>query len=93
MADFMIRFLLCNVFISGIIGILMIAKRIFKNNLSSRMQYHLWFVLLGLLIVPFLPFRLVGIPQIFSWLCSLRIVPSSGTGKNISCMGWEELSI
>ena len=53
MANFMIRFLLCNVLISGIIGILLIAKQIFKNNLSSRMQYNLWFLLLGLLAVPF----------------------------------------
>ena len=80
MADFMIRFLICNVFISGIIGILLIAKRIFKNNLSSRMQYNLWFLLLGLLVVPFIPFRLIGFPQIFSWLGSLRSSPSSNTG-------------
>ena len=80
MADFMIRFLICNVFISGIIGILLIAKRIFKNNLSSRMQYNLWFLLLGLLVVPFMPFRLIGFPQIFSWLGSLRSSPSSNTG-------------
>ena len=80
MADFMIRFLICNVFISGIIGILLIAKRIFKNNLSSRMQYNLWFLLLGLLAVPFIPFRLIGFPQIFSWLGSLRSSPSSNTG-------------
>ena len=79
MADFMIRFLICNVFISGIIGILLIAKRIFKNNLSSRMQYNLWFLLLGLLAVPFIPFRLIGFPQIFSWLGSLRSSPTSGT--------------
>ena len=79
MADFMIRFLICNVFISGIIGILLIAKRIFKNNLSSRMQYNLWFLLLGLLAVPFIPFRLIGFPQIFSWLGSLRNSPVSGT--------------
>ena len=79
MADFMIRFLICNVFISGIIGILLIAKRIFKNNLSSRMQYNLWFLLLGLLVVPFIPFRLIGFPQIFSWLGSLRNSPASGT--------------
>ena len=72
MADFMIRFLICNVFISGIIGILLIAKRIFKNNLSSRMQYNLWLLLLGLLAVPFMPFRLVSFPQIFSWLSSVR---------------------
>ena len=75
----MIRFLICNVFISGIIGILLIAKRIFKNNLSSRMQYNLWFLLLGLLAVPFIPFRLIGFPQIFSWLGSLRSSPASGT--------------
>ena len=78
MAGFMIRFLICNVFISGIIGILLIAKRIFKNNLSSRMQYNLWFLLLGLLVVPFMPFRLIGFPQIFSWLGSLRNFPASG---------------
>ena len=68
----MIRFLICNVFISGIIGILLIAKRIFKNNLSSRMQYNLWLLLLGLLAVPFMPFRLVSFPQIFSWLSSVQ---------------------
>ena len=83
MADFMIRFLICNVFISGIIGILLIAKRIFKNNLSSRMQYNLWFLLLGLLVVPFIPFRLIGFPQIFSWLGSLRSSLASGTGTTI----------
>ena len=80
MAVFMIRFFICNVFISGIIGILSIARRIFKNSLSSRMQYHLWFLLLGLLAVPFIPFRLIGFPQIFSWLGCLRISPSSGSG-------------
>ena len=72
MADFMIRFLICNVFVSGIIGILLIAKWVFRNNLSSRMQYNLWFLLLGLLAVPFIPFRLVSFPQIFSWLSRVR---------------------
>ena len=72
MANFMIRFLICNVFISGIIGILLIAKWVFRNNLSSRMQYNLWFLLLGLLAVPFIPFRLVSFPQIFSWLSRVR---------------------
>ena len=78
--DFMIRFFLCNVFISGIILILLLSKRIFKNILSSRMQYNLWFLLLGLLMVPFIPFRLIGFPQIFSWLVSLKNAPVSGVG-------------
>lgn len=76
----MIRFLICNIFISGIIGILVIVKQIFKNYLSSRMQYHLWFLLLGLLAVPFIPFRPIGFPQIFSWLGNLRNSPASNTG-------------
>ena len=84
MANFMIRFFICNVFISGIIGILLIVKRIFKNSLSSRMQYNLWFLLLGLLAVPFIPFRFIGLPQIFSWLGSLRSSPSSSAGTNIA---------
>ena len=83
MADFMIRFLICNVFISGIIGILLLARRIFRNNLSSRMQYNLWFLLLGLLAVPFIPFRLIGFPQIFSWLRSLGSTSASGTRTTI----------
>lgn len=78
MAGFMIRFFICNVFISGIIGILLIAKQIFKNSLSSRMQYNLWFLLLGLLTVPFIPLRLIGFPQIFSWLGHLRHSLSPG---------------
>ena len=72
MANFMIRFLLCNVFISGIVGILLIAIWVFRNNLSSRMQYNLWLLLLGLLAVPFIPFRLISFTQIFSWLSSVR---------------------
>ena len=79
----MIRFLICNVFISGIIGILLIVKRLFKNNLSSRMQYNLWFLLLGLLAVPFIPFRLIGFPQIFSWLGSFSSSPASDTAATI----------
>ena len=79
----MILFLICNIFISGIIGILLIAKRIFKNNLSSRMQYNLWFLLLGLLTVPFMPVRLIGFPQIFSWFGSLRRSAASGIGTTI----------
>ena len=79
MANFMIRFLLCNVLISGIIGILLIAKWVFRNNLSSRMQYNLWLLLLGLLAVPFIPFRLISFPQIFSWLSSVRNSSASHT--------------
>ena len=46
MDDFMIRFGLCNLVLCGAIGILLLAKKGFQKSLSSRMQYHLWFLLL-----------------------------------------------
>ena len=73
----MIHFFLCNILISGIIVILLLLKRLLKNSLSSRMQYNLWLLLLGLLAVPFIPFRFIGLPQIFSWLTGLWNSPSS----------------
>lgn len=73
MAGFMIRFLICNLFISGIIGILLAVKKIFRNNLTSRMQYNLWFLLLGLLAIPFIPLHLVGFPHILSWLGIFKV--------------------
>ncbi|MDE5596982.1 MAG: BlaR1 family beta-lactam sensor/signal transducer [Lachnospiraceae bacterium] len=84
MGNFMIRFLICNIFISGIVGILLILKKIFKNSLSSRMQYNLWFILLGLLAVPFIPFSPIGFPQIFSLLGHLKSFPVSNTGISMA---------
>lgn len=71
MAGFMIRFLLCNILLCGIIGILLLVKHIFRNSLSSRMQYNLWFLLLGILAVPFLPFRFFQLPQMLLILKNL----------------------
>ena len=84
MANFMLRFLICNVFISGIVGILLMLKKIFRNILSSRMQYNLWFLLLGLLAVPFIPFSPIGFPQIFSLFGYLRNFPVSSTGTSMT---------
>lgn len=84
MADFVVRFLLCNLLISGIIGILLLFKRIFRNILSSRMQYHLWFLLLGLLVIPFLPFPFVSFVQLLAWTGILPNAPISAAGAAVS---------
>lgn len=84
MADFMLRFLICNVLICGIIGILLLMKRIFKNSLSNRMQYNLWFLLLGILAVPFLPFRFFKTWEIFLWLKTLNSFPVPKATANIN---------
>lgn len=77
MADFIIRFLFANLFISGIVGVLLLFKHMFRCVLTSRMQYNLWFLLLGLLVVPFIPFRLIGFGQIFLWLEKVKAISST----------------
>lgn len=67
MADFGIRFFICNILICFIIGILLMAKWVLRNHLTSRMQFNLWFLLLGLLAVPFLPVRPLRFSQVFLW--------------------------
>lgn len=80
MADFGIHFFLCNIFICIIIGFLMIVKRVFKNYLTSRMQFNLWFLLLGILAVPFVPFRPASFPQVLAFFGAWKNAASSSKG-------------
>ena len=50
MADFGTRFFICNIFICAIIGVLLIIKQVLINQMTSRMQFNLWFMLLGPLL-------------------------------------------
>ena len=83
MADFMIRFLICNLLLCGIIDILLLMKHLLKNCLSSQMQYNLWFLLLGLLAVPFLPFRFFKLSEMSVWFKSLNLVPTAKTETTV----------
>ncbi len=83
MADFMLRFLICNLFISIIVGVLLISKYLLRNILSSRMQYHLWFLLLGLLTVPFIPFQPAEFSRLLSRIVSHTLaLPDTGSILN-----------
>ena len=86
MSDFMLHFLLCNVLISGIIMLLLFFKWIGKNSLSSRMQYHLWLLLLGLLVIPFLPLSLHAFhfSHIFSKFQKLMGIPGAGSPASVT---------
>ncbi|MCI9442497.1 MAG: BlaR1 family beta-lactam sensor/signal transducer [Ruminococcus sp.] len=83
MAEFMVRFLICNIFISMIIGILLLAKHLLKNKLTNRMHYNLWFLLLGLLAVPFIPVRPIRFLLISSWFKNLRNASPSHIGTAV----------
>lgn len=84
MSDFIIRFLICNIFISAIIVIFLVMKRLFKNHLTNRMQYNLWFILLALLAVPFLPISSFRFDMFFSWFEKLRTGLVSDTSMTVN---------
>lgn len=71
MTTFIIQFFIANLFISGIIVLFLILKKILKSTLTNRMQYNLWYVFIGLLVVPFLPIHSAILPQIISCFSSL----------------------
>lgn len=82
MTDFMIHFLLRSVLVSGVIGIFLAVRQIFGKHLLARTRYRMWFGLLALLAVPFLPLHLSGsfvqIPQFFFQnVCSIS-APAAG---------------
>lgn len=74
MPAFIIRFLICNIFISFIIGIIFLIKQILKNSLTNRMQYNLWFILLVLLTVPFIRIKPVTFLSFFSLMEGFKIL-------------------
>ena len=81
MSEFMIRFFFCNILISIVIGLFLLAKHLLKKKLTSRMQYNLWFLLLGLLAVPFLPNQIkLRFPHIFTWFRKLKNTTPSPVG-------------
>ncbi len=68
MIDFIIHFLICNLVISGIIGLLFGIKNLLKSHLTRRTQYNLWFLPLCLMMVPLLPIRSDHVFFLFSWV-------------------------
>lgn len=98
MTDFIIHFLICNLFIGVIILLLLGLKRLFRNTLTGRAQYNLWFLFLALLAVPFLP---APSGQLFSFFARLpfgsrsvlsgaagRADAAAGAGSRDTAAGW-----
>ena len=52
---FFSRFIISNMFSIALIGIILAVKKLFKDKISLKFHYHIWFTLLFSLIVVFLP--------------------------------------
>lgn len=79
LAQFAIRFLICNFFIIAVIGTLLPLKHFLRSYLSPRIQYNLWFLLFGIMIIPFVPFHFPAFGQFFQLLNGLSNVTETGT--------------
>lgn len=79
MTNFIIQFFICNLFISGIIGILVLVKHLLRSILTNRMQYNLWFLLLGLLATPFIPIQLTKFWKLVSWIGKFKAIFQKNT--------------
>lgn len=70
MQNFGSRFLICNLILIALTGILVCAKRLLKNQLSPGLQYYLCIPYFILLSVPFLPLSFFG----FSFPVSRKLI-------------------
>ena len=52
---FSIRFLLCNVVIAALLGIILLFKRISRKHVTVSSQYHIWYIFMLALLLPFIP--------------------------------------
>lgn len=70
MTTFAYHFFICNIFIGVFIALILVLKHLFRNHLSPRLHYNLWFIMLILLMIPFIPFQEQGLFSLFSGLLS-----------------------
>ena len=66
MLNFEIHFLICNIFISVFIAVIIGLKPLLSKYISAPALYRLWFLLPGLMTVPFLPKSMFSVLQKFS---------------------------
>lgn len=54
-----------------IIGILLM-KKLFKNHISVKYQYYIWFLFLFMLIIPFISVNSYDLSTIYSWIADFN---------------------
>src|SRR5699024_3037618 len=69
---------------SIIVIVIMLIRKVFKNQLSSKWQYNLWFLLLITLLLPYIPTKLLNFGNIFTGNGNSEIVSSNSTFESPS---------
>lgn len=87
MTAFGIRFLFCNLFVSLIVLLILLVKKLLGKHLSGRSQYHLWFLLPVILAAPFLPVRPAGPARLVSWLRLWKSADLPAAARTVTAAG------
>ena len=78
---FSIHFLLCNLTISILLGVILLLKKLLKNYITTNSRYYLWYIFVCALIIPFIPFKNIGPHQL---LIKLQHFFQQDTGKIVN---------
>lgn len=79
-----IRFLIISAAIIICVSVILLVKKLCKKHLSLRIQYNLWFLLLIILALPFIPLNSDGVNGIWQWLLQFGTSKSSGGNSAIN---------
>lgn len=82
-APFFMRFLLSTLTLSFLIIIILLAKKIFRKHISAMYQYNIGFILLIMLIIPFIPLKYINHLNIFSYISSFTHIENSTANTSI----------
>lgn len=93
---FPIRFLLCNILISLLLGCILLVKRGFKKHMTLCAQYYLWYIFVFALFLPFIPYRIFDpdhllwqIKNLFSQLSSpIAADSANGAASTYAASNW-----
>lgn len=79
-----------SMFISSIMIIaIMLIRKIFKNQLSSKWKYNLWFLLLIALLLPYIPTQLLNFGDKFTWNGNQNSNPLPSVTTTENPRSWE----
>lgn len=53
---FSIHFLICNIIVGILLGIILFFKKILKKHVTADVQYYIWYIFAAALILPFVPY-------------------------------------
>ncbi|MCA0470410.1 BlaR1 family beta-lactam sensor/signal transducer, partial [Clostridioides difficile] len=76
-APFFIRFLLSTLTLSILIVVILLAKKVFKKHISAKYQYNIGFILLIMLIIPFVPLKYINLGNVFNYLYTFNQLGSN----------------